>query len=87
MMRFNVFLFAFYVVIANPLKVTGQCKTLIVIGDDRSGSANVIRRLTEDEYSKIMNIINDKGCGVMSIVLIGNPKPGAQKLFCLHGSM
>jgi len=50
-------------------------KTLLVIGDDRSGSSNKIRKLTTDDYRAIFNKIAISGGGTISVSIIGNPEP------------
>lgn len=48
-------------------------KTLLVIGDDRSGSTNDIRKLTEQDYKTLFNAVSEKGGGAVAVSLIGNP--------------
>lgn len=49
-------------------------KTLLVIGDDRSGSTNDIRKLTEDDYKDLFTAVSEKGGGAVAVGLIGNPQ-------------
>jgi len=49
-------------------------KTLLVIGDDRSGSTSDIRKLTEEDYKTLFNAVNEKGGGTVAVCLIGNPQ-------------
>lgn len=72
----------------NPKESTtekiGFSKTLIVVGDDRSGSTSEIRKLNENDYREIMKIINDLGGGTFAISIIGNPPPDDRQCFRLN---
>lgn len=61
--------------------ITRPCKTLIVVGDDRSGSATEIRRLDSLDYKKVMQAICDNGGGAFACVIIGNPSPQNKQSF------
>ena len=61
---------------ANPVgKNESYFKTLLVIGDDRSGSTSDIRKLTANDYRILIDAIGAKGGGSVAVCLIGNPKP------------
>lgn len=55
-------------------EVVNYKKTLLVIGDDRSGSTSNIRKLTEQDYKTLFNAVNEKGGGTVAVCLIGNPQ-------------
>lgn len=59
-------------------------KTLLVIGDDRSGSTSDIRKLTEDNYRSLISAVGEKGGGTVAICLIGNPKPQSREPYILE---
>jgi len=48
-------------------------KTLLVIGDDRSGSTSDIRKLKEEDYQALFTAVSEKGGGTVAVCLIGNP--------------
>jgi len=50
-------------------------KTLVVIGDDRSGSTTHINKLSEEDYIRICESVNISGGGTIAVKLIGHPKP------------
>jgi len=54
-------------------------KTLLVIGDDRSGSTNDIRKFSEDDYRLLLSSVAKKGGGTVAVSLIGNPKPESKE--------
>ena len=58
-------------------------KTLLVIGDDRSGSTSDIRKLTADDYRILIEAIGSKGGGSVAVCLIGNPKPQSREPYFL----
>jgi hypothetical protein len=58
-------------------------KTLLVIGDDRSGSTSDIRKLTADDYRILIEAIGAKGGGSVAVCLIGNPKPQSREPYFL----
>lgn len=58
-----------------------HCKTLLVIGDDRSGSTTDIRRLEVDDYKQMMTTVCEKGGGAFACVIIGNPDPQNKQTF------
>lgn len=49
-------------------------KTLLIIGDDRSGSTGDIRKLRGDDYKELFSAISEKGGGAVAVSLIGNPQ-------------
>lgn len=61
----------------------GYFKTLLVIGDDRSGSTSDIRKLTGEDYRILMESIGSKGGGAVAVCLIGNPKPQSREPYVL----
>lgn len=67
-----------------PTRDVNYCKTLLVIGDDRSGSTSDIRKLTADEYREIFEKIGEKGGGAVAVCLIGNPLPQSKEPYILH---
>lgn len=67
--------------ISPPTDQVPHCKTLLVVGDDRSGSASEIRRLEIDDYKQMMTTICEKGGGAFASVIIGNPDPQNKQTF------
>jgi len=59
-------------------------KTLIIIGDDRSGSTSDIRKLSSDDYKLIFDKIAEWGGGTAGVCLIGNPHPQSREPFILE---
>jgi hypothetical protein len=59
------------------------CTTLLVIGDDRSGSTSDIRKLTSEDYRLLAETIGTKGGGTIAVCLIGNPHPQSREPFFL----
>lgn len=57
--------------------------TLLVIGDDRSGSTGDIRKLTFEDYQLLAENIGAKGGGALGICLIGNPHPQSREPYVL----
>lgn len=47
---------------------------LLIIGDDRSGSTSVNRKLTLDDYKKILESFGRFHTGTVAVRVIGNPK-------------
>ena len=66
-----------------PTQEVSYFKTLLVIGDDRSGSTNDIRKLTADEYREIFEKVSETGGGAVAVCLIGNPLPQSREPFSL----
>jgi hypothetical protein len=58
-------------------------KTLLVIGDDRSGSTSDIRKLTKEDYRMLFETIGSKGGGAVAVCLIGNPSPQKREPYSL----
>ena len=58
----------------NELTLNEDNSSLLVIGDDRSGSTNANRKLTREEYEVIINDFIKNSCGVVAVRVIGNPK-------------
>jgi hypothetical protein len=54
---------------------TKPCRTLLVIGDDRSGSADEVRDLTEADYQRMIEAVNKLGGGTVATLIIGNAIP------------
>jgi len=50
-------------------------KTLLVIGDDRSGSTSDIRKFNKEDYRILFEKVGSKGGGAVAVCLIGNPSP------------
>ena len=63
---------------------TGYFKTLLVIGDDRSGSTTDIRKLTREDYVYLINAIGQKGGGTVAVSLIGNPKAESREPYIMN---
>ncbi len=59
-------------------------KTLLVIGDDRSGSTGDIRKLEQTDYENLLQIIGEKGGGTVAVLLIGNPMPQSRQPYFLN---
>lgn len=59
-------------------------KTLIVIGDDRSGSTTDIRKLDSIDYQTIISSIAKKGGGAVAVCLIGNPQPQSKEPYIIY---
>lgn len=62
---------------------TSYFKTLLVIGDDRSGSTSDIRKLTADDYQTLISAIGQKGGGTVAVCLIGNPTPQSREPYLI----
>jgi hypothetical protein len=58
-------------------------KTLLIIGDDRSGSTSDIRKLTAEEYQMLFESVAKNGGGAVAVCLIGNPLPQSREPFIL----
>ncbi len=65
-------------------EATDYFRTLLVIGDDRSGSTTDIRKLTTGEYKDIFNTISQKGGGTVAVCLIGNPLDQSREPYILQ---
>lgn len=59
-------------------------KTLLVIGDDRSGSTSDIRKLEQSDYETLLQTVGEKGGGTVAVLLIGNPLPQSRQPYFLH---
>ncbi len=58
-----------------------DCKIMIVLGDDRSGSSESIQKLNKDDYESIITIINENGHGYFTSTILGNPAPNSKEIF------
>ncbi|CAL2081596.1 hypothetical protein [Tenacibaculum sp. 190524A05c] len=63
-----------------------ECKIMIVLGDDRSGSSESIQKLNKDDYKAIVDVINQNGSGYFTSTIIGNPAPNSKEIFRLKVS-
>lgn len=63
-----------------------ECKIMIVLGDDRSGSSESIQKLNQDDYKAIVDVINQNGSGYFTSTIIGNPAPNSKEIFRLKVS-
>ncbi len=63
-----------------------ECKIMIVLGDDRSGSSQSIQKLNKEDYKSIINVINENGSGYFSSTILGNPAPNSKEIFRLKVS-
>ncbi len=58
-------------------------KVLLIIAEDRSGSTKNQKKMTADHYEKIFNAFNNKYCGEIDVLVIGNPSPQEQNFYPL----
>lgn len=58
-----------------------DCKIMIILGDDRSGSSESIQKLSKEDYENLINIISENGNGYFTSTIIGNPAPNAKEIF------
>jgi len=65
------------------LEEVADCKIMIILGDDRSGSSQSIKKLDADDYKTVIDIINENGNGYFASTIIGNPAPNATEIFRL----
>ncbi|WP_348713235.1 hypothetical protein [Tenacibaculum sp. 190524A05c] len=63
-----------------------ECKIMIVLGDDRSGSSESIQKLNKEDYKAIVDVINQNGSGYFTSTIIGNPAPNSKEIFRLKVS-
>lgn len=63
-----------------------ECKIMIVLGDDRSGSSQSIQKLNKEDYTSIINVINENGSGYFTSTILGNPAPNSKEIFRLKVS-
>ncbi|WP_299679439.1 hypothetical protein [uncultured Tenacibaculum sp.] len=63
-----------------------ECKIMIVLGDDRSGSSESIQKLNKEDYKTIVDVINENGSGYFTSTIIGNPAPNSKEIFRLKVS-
>ncbi len=61
-----------------------DCKTLLIIAEDRSGSTSSHRKLTAQDYKKIITEFQEKANGQVAIRVIGNPAPAEREFFTLQ---
>lgn len=60
------------------------CQSLLLIAEDRSGSTTDHRKLTEDDYLKIISEFQAKANGQVAVRIIGNPAPEEREFFSLE---
>ena len=58
-----------------------DCKTLLIIAEDRSGSTTNHRKLTAQDYKKIVTEFQAKSNGQVAVRVIGNPAPAEREFF------
>ncbi|OEK09525.1 hypothetical protein A8C32_12515 [Flavivirga aquatica] len=58
-----------------------DCKIMVILGDDRSGSSESIQKLNKEDYETIINVISENGNGYFASTIIGNPAPGSKEIF------
>lgn len=58
-----------------------DCKIMIILGDDRSGSSESIQKLNKEDYQSIINVIAENGHGYFASTIIGNPVPNSKEIF------
>jgi len=58
-----------------------DCKIMIILGDDRSGSSESIQKLNKDDYEAIIDVISENGNGYFASTIIGNPAPNSKEIF------
>ena len=63
-----------------------DCKIMIILGDDRSGSSQSIKKLNREDYENVIDIINENGNGYFASTIIGNPSPNSTEIFRLKVS-
>ncbi|WP_397363974.1 hypothetical protein [Olleya sp. R77988] len=63
-----------------------DCKIMIILGDDRSGSSQSIQKLDKTDYQAIIDVINQNGNGYFASTIIGNPAPNSKEIFRLKVS-
>jgi len=63
-----------------------ECKIMIILGDDRSGSSESIQKLNKEDYKTIVDVINQNGNGYFTSTIIGNPAPNSKEIFRLKVS-
>ncbi len=63
-----------------------DCKIMIILGDDRSGSSQSIKKLNKEDYKGVIDIINENGNGYFASTIIGNPSPNSTEIFRLKVS-
>ena len=61
-----------------------QCKSLLIIAEDRSGSTQDHRKLSEENYSKLLRQFTKNKFGQIAIRIIGNPPPAEREFFILR---
>ena len=64
-------------------KKVADCKTLLIIAEDRSGSTTDHRKLTAQDYKKIITQFQEKANGQVAVRVIGNPAPAEREFFTL----
>ena len=58
-----------------------DCKIMIVLGDDRSGSSESIQKLNKEDYASIIDVISQNGNGYFTSTIIGNPAPNSKEIY------
>jgi hypothetical protein len=61
-----------------------QCKSLLIIAEDRSGSTQDHRKLSEEDYGKLLHQFTKNNYGQIAIRIIGNPPPAEREFFILR---
>jgi hypothetical protein len=72
----------------DPINLTQElksdCKSLLIVAEDRSGSTSNHRKLTAQDYKKIITQFQEKANGQVAIRVIGNPAPAEKEFFILQ---
>lgn len=58
-----------------------KCKTLLLIAEDRSGSAQGSRKLTLEDYQTLGNHFQENYTGQMVVRTVGNPSPNQRNFY------
>ena len=61
-----------------------ECKSLLVIAEDCSGSATNHKHLEASDYTEIITTFIDKYSGQVAVGVIGNPEPDAREFMVLE---
>lgn len=65
-------------------EVKATCKSLLIVAEDRSGSTSNHRKLTAQDYKRIIEQFQENANGQVAIRVIGNPAPAEREFFTLQ---
>jgi len=65
-------------------KNINNCKSLLIIAEDRSGSTKGERKMTADDYTEIIDAFIKHSSGQIVVRVIGNPSPAEQNFYTLR---